>query len=322
MKIVVFLWSVVILIEVGFLIRAFVTKQRQDAQKEVVRIGEVVLLVFLLAMGVLDGVSRYGFFVGILLLQVIMNGIRILRKNEKSFKKGRMIGAVIGNGVLYAVSLTSAIMFPQYEQPIVTGEHEVLISEYTWEDKNRIETFSDTGENRSVTVKFWYPEEEGTYPLIVFSHGAFGVIDSNYSTCMELASNGYVVASIAHPYHAMYVEKTDGDVITVSQDFMNETTKRYELEEEHIAYENGLAWMEVRRGDANFVLDTILEKVEVAQSVSGKKKQKGLQWNPPQPRQYRKSRCQKEYHRRIARLQKSTRRKSVCSDIPWVEQLL
>lgn len=275
MKIVIFLWSVVILIEVGFLIRAFVTKQRQDAQKEVARIGEVVLLLLLLTVGILDGFSRYGLFVGILSLQVAINGIRILRKKEKPFKKGRMIGALIGNGVLYAVSLTSAIMFPQYEQPIVTGNHEILISEYTWEDENRVETFTDTGENRSVTVKFWYPEEEGTYPLIVFSHGAFGVIDSNYSTCMELASNGYVVASIAHPYHAMFVEETDGDVITVSQDFMNETTKRYELEEEHIVYNNGLAWMDVRRGDANFVLDTILGKVETSHKELGEKGAEG-----------------------------------------------
>ncbi|MBQ5851909.1 MAG: hypothetical protein IIW54_14020, partial [Lachnospiraceae bacterium] len=31
------------------------------------------------------------------------------------------------------------------------------------------------------------------FPLVVFSHGAFGYYESNTSTYMELASNGYVV---------------------------------------------------------------------------------------------------------------------------------
>ena len=112
------------------------------------------------------------------------------------------------------------ILFPSYQPPLVTGDHEVEIQEFTWVDESRVETFTDTGEKRALTVKFWYPKEEGSYPLVVFSHGAFGVIDSNYSTCAELASNGYVVASIAHPYHAMYVKDVNGKVTIVDRDFM------------------------------------------------------------------------------------------------------
>ena len=93
--------------------------------------------------------------------------------------------------------------------------------------------------------------------------GAFGVIDSNYSTCMELASNGYVVASIGHPYHAMYVENVDGKKTFVDLDFMKQVyadNGADTAEAEKKVYEFSLEWMEVRSDDMNFVLDTILKK--------------------------------------------------------------
>jgi predicted dienelactone hydrolase len=37
--------------------------------------------------------------------------------------------------------------------------------------------------------------------VVVFSHGAFGVRNSNTTTFLELASRGFIVASIDHPYH-------------------------------------------------------------------------------------------------------------------------
>ena len=141
------------------------------------------------------------------------------------------------------------ILFPSYQPPLVTGDHEVEIQEFTWVDESRVETFTDTGEKRALTVKFWYPKEEGSYPLVVFSHGAFGVIDSNYSTCAELASNGYVVASIAHPYHAMYVQDVNGKVTIVDRDFMKSIyvgNGTYTPETEQIVYENSRQWLSLR----------------------------------------------------------------------------
>lgn len=119
----------------------------------------------------------------------------------------------------------------------------------------------DTGDCRELTVKLWYPLEEGSYPLIVFSHGAFGVIDSNYSTCMELASNGYVVASIAHTYQAMFVENASGQIRVVSPQFMEQVTSNNgssDPEHERLFYQYSLEWMQLRTADENFVLDMIL----------------------------------------------------------------
>lgn len=193
-------------------------------------------------------------------------------KTEKAAKdkkqNGRRIGARCTVAVGIIVLLAAAfrlILFPPYQQPQVTGSYEVEIREYTWEDAGRVETFTDTGENRALTVKFWYPKEEGRYPLVVFSHGAFGVIDSNYSTCMELASNGYVAVSIAHPYHAMYVKDVNGKTTLVNSEFFKSAMTaggNHDPEEEEKMYLNSVEWMALRTADENFVLDTILDKVK------------------------------------------------------------
>lgn len=65
---------------------------------------------------------------------------------------------------------------PQYKLIEATGEYEAVTAAYTYTDENRVETYTDTGDKRKVNVEFWYPENaKGTYPLVVFSHGMFGV---------------------------------------------------------------------------------------------------------------------------------------------------
>ena len=184
---------------------------------------------------------------------------------KKKSRRWIKVTVIILLVVILIPVLAKFILFPPYEQPVVTGSLQVRTSEFTWVDESRIETFTDTGENRELTVKFWYPEEEGSYPLVVFSHGAFGVIDSNYSTCMELASHGYVVASIGHPYHAMFVKNVDGKVTFADMDFVKSVFSvngTYDSESEKQVYENSIAWMKLRTEDENFVLDTVLEEAK------------------------------------------------------------
>lgn len=264
----VILLIITVTVEVGFCVWALWTKEFHAKEKLVVRLGGSLILTVGLLTGVLDGLFRYGGFLAVLLIQVLLCALYSYRGRKgkraaKPFRKGGRIAVLIGNLALYLLILFPAILFPQYEEPRVTGTHEIATAEYTWVDKSRVETYSDSGENRELTVKFWYPSEEGTYPLIVFSHGAFGVIDSNTSTCRELASNGYVVASIGHTYQAMFVSNDSGKITTVDPDFINQVYEENGTdtpEGEKIVYENSREWMKIRTGDENFVLDTILEK--------------------------------------------------------------
>lgn len=271
--------GILFMAELFFLLWNLKEKAKHDREKMVTRLLGVVVLLLLLFAGILEGISRYGLLICLLLLQSLAAFLFLRRerhsssKSEESLPGGRpareksqhapvrRFGAFVGNLLLYTLALFPAILFPQYSEPRVTGDHEVLVCEYTWVDESRIETYSDTGENRSVTVKFWYPKEPGTYPLVVFSHGAFGMIDSNYSTCMELASNGYVAASVAHPYHAMFVQDVYGNTTPVSMEFLNQVMAANgsdDPEHEQDFYEISQDWLAVRTGDMNFVLDTVL----------------------------------------------------------------
>lgn len=194
-----------------------------------------------------------------------------MKKMSKWTKRAVMIASVIGILIIAAMLIKSAL-FPPYDGLPVSGSYAVETQTFTWEDESRVETFTDTGENRALTVSFWYPSEEGEYPLVVFSHGAFGVIESNYSTYTELASNGYVVASIGHPYHAMFVEDVNGKTTMVDMEFFKQIyadNGEYSEESERQVYELSQEWMELRSADMNFVLDTILEEAEQVKNAAG-----------------------------------------------------
>ena len=55
-----------------------------------------------------------------------------------------------------------------------------------------------------------------TFPLLVFSHGYTGVPSSYTALLEELASHGYVVLSIVHPYEATAATLTDGRVVSMN----------------------------------------------------------------------------------------------------------
>lgn len=166
--------------------------------------------------------------------------------------------------IILAVILIPKLLFTDYEGLPTTGPYEVAQTSAILIDDNRIEAFETDGSNREVPVYFYYPVmeagEEESCPLIIFSHGAFGYYQSNASTYMELASHGYVVVSLDHPYHSFFTTDTTGKTITVNPEFIQDVMRVNEediTEEEIIALSH--SWLELRLADMNFVLDTIKE---------------------------------------------------------------
>jgi len=78
------------------------------------------------------------------------------------------------------------------------------------------EKMEQAGENRSECYEN-VPFIEGMrFPLILFSHGYGSFREGNSFLLIELASHGYVVASVSHPYEGMLTEPDDGSKIKVA----------------------------------------------------------------------------------------------------------
>jgi dienelactone hydrolase len=89
------------------------------------------------------------------------------------------------------------------------------------------------------------PAAEGSFPVLIFSPG-FGNLTAYYTSLLEdVASHGYIVAAIWHPYSTSLVELDGGRIIPAGDPTV-------QLDDTHIE-ETFSVW----EGDALFALDTL-----------------------------------------------------------------
>ena len=251
--------------EIGFLIFESIrssSKKTWSVRRLIVDLAQAVLFALMLLLPGIDTSFRFTGLIILLLIRLVFAGISVLiNKNKTMAKKlSGKIASLILSILLIAGAMVPSFVFTDYEGLPVHGPYEVKQSNAILVDKNRIEEFESDGSYREVPVYFIYPEnasEGEKFPLIVFSHGAFGYWQSNASTYLELASRGYVVVSLDHPYHSFFTKDTSGKTITVDPGFMNSVMNANgDMTEEKI-YEESAKWMKLRVGDMNFVLDEL-----------------------------------------------------------------
>jgi dienelactone hydrolase len=189
------------------------------------------------------------------------------------------------SGLIGAVAIALCVVPPTlipiaYHSATPTGPYAVATLIYGWEDSARPETYTpDPADHRGIAVEIWYPAEarqratdgsapehaavapaQAAYPLVIFSHGALGLRSSNTTTYRELASQGYIVASIDHTHHAFVTRFPDGDTVPISQQFLDEVQRNQsgvlsEAESEAMAFD----WLDLRAADIRFALDRLAE---------------------------------------------------------------
>lgn len=248
------------------------TKEKIKKMRGILSVFEFLIFQILILFSIVVFSFRWKMVYVLLLIRCIIAIVLFFnRKKEiKDIKTGKQIAKCIFQILIVTFALIPAFLFPQYKLPEVTGEHKIARATYTYEDTNRVETFNDSLTNRKITMAFWYPadaKENEKFPLVMFSHGSFGVIASNTSTYMELASHGYVVCSIDHPYHTMGTVDTSGKFTMVDSDFLNEIVDMNNgvySEEEIFQLEQKL--IHIRVPDMNFAIDTILSKSQESKS--------------------------------------------------------
>ncbi len=60
------------------------------------------------------------------------------------------------------------------------------------------------------------------FPILFFNMGYFGYLEQNTALCSELASHGYIVISVGHPYESGALKYTDGQINHAHPSLANE----------------------------------------------------------------------------------------------------
>ncbi|WP_413230093.1 alpha/beta hydrolase family protein [Kitasatospora herbaricolor] len=103
----------------------------------------------------------------------------------------------------------------------------------------------------------------GRFPVVLFSPGSGGVRTQNTAWAEELASHGYLVAALDHPYDSAAVLLTDGRTID------SETASSGDPDEDE---KLAAGWTAIRAADLGFVLTRLdaLDRGEVPDPLNGR----------------------------------------------------
>lgn len=265
------LLTVMIAAEIAFLIAEFskVTEKRKwNTKRLAVDLIELAAFAVMLLLPEIDLSFRFKGILFLLLVRLLLAAIGYLigRKKETQKSKAGKIASLLFSAVMFVCALTPAFLFKNYQGRPLTGQYTPVTCTAILTDSSRIEAFEQDGSSREVPVHLFYPAESETIadhslPLVIFSHGAFGWYQSNLSAYEELASNGYVVASIEHPYHSLFTHDTSGKLIVVDGQFMQnamsiENSNAEDTEKEEV-FSTEREWIDLRIADMNFAVDTL-----------------------------------------------------------------
>ena len=265
-----YLFAVLVILEIVLAVRTCRKKSDKKVWRRdrlVIRAAETVSVIFCF---VSTAAQKWRFipvlvFLAVLLLIAVLS--LLLKRNQEEGAK-KPLGAVVSCVLcilFLGVFLIPAVVFIGYNGLPVSGPHTVGETSAILIDRSRTDPFEQDGSSREVPVHFYYPEDadEGErFPLIVFSHGAFGYYQSNTSTYMELASNGYVVAALDHPHHAFFTQDTDGKMVLVDSDFINTAMTLNNISDRQEQYALYTQWMALRTGDMNYAVDAVKVAVQ------------------------------------------------------------
>jgi len=244
----------------GYMLYCLKTRNEHPGLLTGMRVTSLAALIVMLATGILWWGIRWILLLAVLSIITLISVIHLLRHSKsKTFRRRRTVLGWAGMVILFVIAMIPAFVFPQYHKIKPTGSYAIAVTNDTYTDKTRIETYTNRGEHRKINVKFWYPEQgRGKYPLVVFSHGFGGVQDSDESTFEELASHGYVVCSIGHPYESLYTVDTTGKVVTISSEYIREFEQVSDNRVTNLKLFQ--TWMNIRVKDMNLAIDSILAK--------------------------------------------------------------
>lgn len=252
------LFTLALVVEVGLVLFSIRTRSSQRRVRTVARLALLVAFLLAVSIGLIEWGPVYYALAAVLAVAALLAIAFQVRAKTARFRTARTIWA--GAAMVWLMLLASLppILFPGYEPLPTTGEWPVSSAVRTFTDLSRADPVAETGEARRLTVGFWYPSDAtGPAPLIVFSHGGTGVRSSNESMFNELASHGYVVASIDHTYHSLYTVDEDGSRTWIDREFLGEIRNEDASSDPVGSLDLYRKWLAVRTDDFDFVIEQV-----------------------------------------------------------------
>jgi dienelactone hydrolase len=253
-----------ILIEVAYACYCLSTKSYQFKTLSLLKIGSFTVFALLALTSVIELNLRWVLLGAMLLVRAVVGAVTLAinwkKDGSRNFKAARVVVRAAVRLAIISMALVPVLMASNGNPIAITGNYPVLTRDVTYQDAARDETFGSSSGSREVNVTFFYPQTDGgKFPLVVFSHGAFGFRSSNTSTMKDLASHGYVVCAVDHPYHALFTKDDKGKITMIDLGFYKEVmdTNKGGVYDEKTTLDIQHRWLKLRTDDLSFVLDTV-----------------------------------------------------------------
>lgn len=190
------------------------------------------------------------FILALLILFVIL-----FRRIRPWWKKGLLLVA----GLVTVAVTAFQVVFPMHPTIATTGEYSYAVSSEYFNYPTSNSHYQTSEGNREIPVMLWHPEqvEDMNGKLILFSHGSLGIADSNDSLFNELASHGYVVASLSHPYHSFTATLEDGSTIMVDTAYLQNVLGNQGSDDLNKTLTDLEGWSQLHEDDLSHVIQQI-----------------------------------------------------------------
>ena len=148
--------------------------------------------------------------------------------------------------------------------PYPTGPNHIRTVSIRITDTHRRDPYTNDDSYRWLPVTIWYPIDTTVMPqscpLILFSHGSFGVKESNAFLCQELASYGYVVCAVDHTHQSLSAIDAQGNKVGLDKGYVRQILTASDSTPEKRAELSGLfaEWMDLRTADLAIILDCLI----------------------------------------------------------------
>jgi predicted dienelactone hydrolase len=245
-------------------------------------------------------VPAYGVTILLFLLSLLQLKRGSQRADKRPSRPGSLFIGFLLRLLVFAFVAALPILLPVFRLPEPTGPHPVGTTKLYLVDRTRPEAFTqDPYDSRELVVRVWYPAKAGprarraplmeqmpfqfshlslvrthayveapvsdaqtSYPVLIFSHGHVAFIEQNLTQMEELASQGYIVFSMAHPYHTIVTVFADGRAVPADRALADALLKgdspTGDVYAEHLAI-----WTD----DTRFLIDE-LERIQAGERES------------------------------------------------------